>query len=100
MQPELLNQSDEEIRGLVNQELRAILGMSQMPEFSDVVRYENAMPQYHVGHLQRVASIEKCLAVIPGLLFAGSAYYGVGIPDSISSGRMAAESVVRGLQAG
>ena len=55
LQPELLHYDDEMIAGFVNDELRSIFGMKAEPMFSEVIRYNNAMPQYHVGHLARVA---------------------------------------------
>ncbi len=91
LQPELLHNDDETISGFVNDELRSIFGMKAEPMFSEVIRYNNAMPQYHVGHLDRVARIESLLKNTPGLYLAGSAYTGVGIPDSIASGWLAAE---------
>ena len=94
MQPELLNNDDDTIAGFVNAELRSIFGMKAEPMFSEVIRYNNAMPQYHVGHLERVARIESLLNNTPGLHLAGSAYTGVGIPDSIASGWVAADNVL------
>ena len=55
------------------------------------------MPQYVLGHLERLERIEGALAEHPGLAVAGAAYRGVGIPDCIRSGETAAESVVRAL---
>jgi oxygen-dependent protoporphyrinogen oxidase len=52
------------------------------------------MPQYEVGHLERVARIRARLAAIPGLHLAGNALSGVGIPDCIAAGERAAEAVV------
>ncbi|MEQ9411161.1 MAG: protoporphyrinogen oxidase [Fuerstiella sp.] len=94
MQPELLQQDDSQILAMVQEELKNLLGMKSPPLFSQLVRYQNAMPQYHVGHLSRVAQIEQLLQQHPGLHLAGSAYHGVGIPDSITSGRAAAEHAV------
>ena len=94
MQPALLNNDDDTIAGFVNDELRSIFGMKAEPMFSEVIRYNNAMPQYHVGHLDRVARIESLLKNTPGLHLAGSAYTGVGIPDSIASGWVAADNVL------
>ncbi len=91
MQREMLDHDNDAIAGFVNDELKAIFGMKTEPLFSEVIRYENAMPQYHVGHLDRVARIEAMVAETPGLYLAGSGYRGVGIPDSIASGRLAAE---------
>lgn len=94
MQPELLSNDDDTISGFVNDELRSIFGMKADPMFGEVIRYHNAMPQYHVGHLDRVARIESLLENTPGLHLAGSAYRGVGIPDSIASAWTAAERVL------
>jgi oxygen-dependent protoporphyrinogen oxidase len=55
------------------------------------------MPQYTLGHLDRLAVIERHLAEHPGLFVAGSAYKGVGIPDCIASGEAAAEAVLKFL---
>ena len=96
MQPELLQSDDDAISAMVNDELRQIFGMSADPMFSEVVRYHNAMPQYHLGHLDRVARIVALQSRFPGLQLAGNAFHGVGIPDSIASGRDAADRIVAG----
>jgi oxygen-dependent protoporphyrinogen oxidase len=55
------------------------------------------MPQYVLGHPERLARIESSLSSHPGLAVAGAAYRGVGIPDCIQSGEAAAESVANAL---
>lgn len=95
MQPKLLDYNDEDLVRIVNEELTDIFGMHREPLFAEVVRYPKAMPQYEVGHAERVAAIEHELTACQGLCLAGSAYYGVGIPDSIASGRQAAEKAIR-----
>jgi oxygen-dependent protoporphyrinogen oxidase len=57
------------------------------------------MPQYELGHLERVARVEVALERHPGLAVAGAAYRGVGVPDCIRSGEEAAESVARSVAA-
>jgi len=52
------------------------------------------MPQYEVGHLDRVAEIENALEQFPGLVLAGNSYRGAGIPDCIRSGEAAAQSLI------
>ena len=94
-QPELLNRSDDELVDLVREELSAILGVHHRESLSLVTRYNKAMPQYHIGHQQRIQTIEQQVAVTSGLQLAGSAYHGVGIPDCVRSGREAAEATVR-----
>ena len=61
MQPELVEQEDAALGEMVMAELRELLGVRGHPEFLEVVRYHRAMPQYHVGHLERVARIEHRL---------------------------------------
>jgi len=97
MHPEKMQLSDDELKEVVRRELAAMLGVSGEPDFQEVVRYENSMPQYHVGHLDRVASIESRVSNLTGLELAGNAYRGVGIPDSIASGEAAAERVNKRL---
>ena len=97
MQPELLDASDTQINAMVHDELRSILGMKAVPLFSHVARYNNAMPQYHIGHMELVEDIEREASEHAGLFLAGNAYRGVGIPDSIASGRNAAEECIEFL---
>ncbi|MDB5339048.1 MAG: hemY [Planctomycetaceae bacterium] len=95
MQPEYFGISDEETKQLVREELRDLLGVTGTPDFEVVARYPRSMPQYHVGHLERVKRIRELGAQFPGLGLAGSSYDGVGLPDSIHSGEAAAEQAVR-----
>jgi len=57
------------------------------------------MPQYELGHLELVQSIESVIAKHPGLALAGNAYHGVGVPQCIHSGEQAAERIARELGA-
>ena len=93
MQPELFALPDAEILALVRRELESIFGVQGTPDFEFVARYTRSMPQYHVGHLDLVRSIESAAARYPKLALAGNAYHGVGIPDSIHSGEQAAERI-------
>lgn len=99
LQPELFELDDDALVRLVKEELHATLGVQGDPEFSIVVRYPRAMPQFHVGHLELVAEIERLTAEHAGLAIAGNAYRGVGVPDAIHSGEQAAERIVRRLGA-
>lgn len=87
---------DEELVALARDELRAT-GVEAAPLLTRVRRWPLGMPQYVLGHPERVARIEERLVEHPGLALAGAAYRGVGIPDCIASGERAAESVVRAL---
>lgn len=98
-QPELLQKTDQELEELVQVELRELLGASGRPELCKTVRWEQSMPQYHVGHLDRVTRIEQRIKAFPTLALAGNAYRGVGIPQCIHSGEQAAERIVQRLRA-
>jgi oxygen-dependent protoporphyrinogen oxidase len=88
--------SDEQLVDLARAEV-AFLGGVAEPLFSRVHRWPRGMPQYLLGHVQRLERIDAALAAHSGLAVAGAAYRGVGIPDCISSGEVAAESVARAL---
>ena len=70
------------------------------PVLTRVRHHAHAMPQYTVGHLERVAEIERRAAGASGLVLAGAAYRGVGIPDCVRSGEAAGETALRHLAAG
>lgn len=93
LQPDLCDLDDEALVQLVRKELEATLGVTGDPEFSMVVRYPQAMPQYTLGHLDRVAEIERLAGQHLGFALAGNAYHGVGVPDAIHSGEQAAERI-------
>jgi oxygen-dependent protoporphyrinogen oxidase len=99
LQPHLFDLPDDELRRLVQKDLEELLGARGEPEFCEIVRWSRAMPQYHVGHLERVKTIEERGAQLSGLALAGNAYRGVGIPFCIRSGEAAAERVVSEIKA-
>jgi oxygen-dependent protoporphyrinogen oxidase len=76
-------------------ELAELLGVRGKPLLEQVDRWHAAMPQYHVGHLGRIAAIESATERLGGLALAGAAYRGVGIPQVIASGRAAAARVMQ-----
>jgi oxygen-dependent protoporphyrinogen oxidase len=90
LQPALCELDDADLVALVQRELGETLGVRGVPDFALVVRYPRAMPQYTLGHVDRVAAIFQEAARHPGLRFAGNAYHGVGVPDAIHSGEQAA----------
>jgi len=90
--------SDEDASVLeVARDELTILGIDAEPHLTRVHRWPNGMPQYVLGHPQRLDRIGEALERHPGLALAGAAYRGVGIPDCIESGERAAESVARAL---
>ncbi len=93
---DLTADSDRDLVSLARQEVH-LLGIGAKPSLSRIHRWPLGMPQYVMGHPERVARIETALEAQPGLAVAGAAYRGVGIPDCIRSGEDAAESVVATL---
>jgi oxygen-dependent protoporphyrinogen oxidase len=97
LQPELARLADSQLEALVRQELAELIGAQGEPEFCEVARWLGIMPQYHVGHLDLVAAIEKRAEALPHFSLAGNAYRGVGIPFCVRSGEQAAERVAQAL---
>ena len=98
LQQEQLAHSDAEIQQAIVHDLRQLLGLTGEPVAMSVTRHLEAMPQYHVGHLDRVAHIASRVAQCPGLVLAGNAYHGVGIPDCIHSAERAAQTLLEYLR--
>ena len=91
-----LQRDDEDLVDVVRRDLSALLGQP-VPKAIDahVHRWGGALPQYAVGHRDRVAAIHEAVAGVPGLAVCGAAYDGVGIPACIASGRAAAAQTRR-----
>ena len=88
---------DDELLELARAEVERRLGATGEPGLARVGRWPQGMPQYLVGHRERVARIEAAGERFPWLALAGNAYRGVGIPDCIASGEAAAERLLAGL---
>jgi oxygen-dependent protoporphyrinogen oxidase len=97
LQPGLVDLPDNGLRQLALEELRELLGIRGEPRVTDITRWPRSMPQYHVGHVERVARIEQLAIRHPTLALAGNAYHGVGIPQCIASGEAAAKRIVSRL---
>ncbi|HEU4932778.1 MAG TPA: protoporphyrinogen oxidase, partial [Pyrinomonadaceae bacterium] len=93
LQPEIFALDEAGIATRVETDLRELLKIREDPCFIEVAKWERSMPQYEVGHLDRVNEIEKLVAELPGLALAGNSYRGAGIPDCIRSGEAAAENL-------
>jgi protoporphyrinogen/coproporphyrinogen III oxidase len=87
--------SDEQLIAIVRNELQQIVGLRADPTFARVYKWKSAMAQYSVGHLERIARIERLRKQLPGLALAGNGYRGIGVPDCVRSGREAAKQVVQ-----
>ena len=93
--PQSMELDDATLYATVRRELDALLGITAEPLFHRIYRWRRSNPQYDVGHLERIAAIERSLP--PGIHVAGSAYRGVGIPDCVKSAQEAAGRVTGGL---
>lgn len=89
---------EEELIPLVRAELKDILGIDAKPLTSRVYRWPNALPQYNLGHPERLAEIERCVSRHPGLALTGASYRGVGIPDCIADARTQSTALVERLR--
>jgi oxygen-dependent protoporphyrinogen oxidase len=88
---------DQSLVARVKSELREICGLAAEPLYVEVNRWIKAMPQYVLGHLDRLEQAEVALSRYGGIVLTGSAYRGVGIPDCVREASLAAVKVVRYL---
>jgi oxygen-dependent protoporphyrinogen oxidase len=95
LQPQLFQVDDAIMEKNVRDELAGLLGVKAQPLFSRTSRHPRSMPQYHVGHQERIGRIEAQVVELPGLALAGSAYHGVGISDCVRTGEETAEKIVK-----
>ncbi len=86
---------EEEMVAVAREEIHSIMGLDAEPILTYVHRWQDSHPQYDVGHLDLMAEIDARCASHPGLYLAGSSYRGVGIPDCIHSGQLAAEAILK-----
>ncbi len=93
----VLQRDDTELLDAAMLDLREATGLHAPLLDADVTRWGGALPQYAVGHLDRVARIRTAVDAVPGLEICGAAYDGVGIPAVIATGRAAATRVVAAL---
>lgn len=93
---EIMEKSDEEIIEIVRQQLIEMLGLDPdvKPLFTRIFRWTMGMPQYTMGHLDRMDELESLTDTYAGLAFAGGSYRGVGIPNCLESGEKAVSKVL------
>ena len=95
----ILQRDDGELARLASADLAAAVGVRGAPADTRVTRWGGGLPQYSVGHLDRVARIRAGVAAQPGLAVCGAAYDGIGIPACIASARLAVSQVLSYLRA-
>jgi oxygen-dependent protoporphyrinogen oxidase len=92
--PDVLRLSDDEVLSLARSELAELLRFRAEPQVAKIARWPGSMPQYTVGHLERMMALETELSRAPGIFVAGNAYSGIGISDCIRTARIAVDRVV------
>jgi oxygen-dependent protoporphyrinogen oxidase len=90
----LLAQNDLALARLAREELSHYLGPLPSADVTVVRRWPRSLPQYEVGHQERIAEFDQQIAALPGLRCVGSAYHGVGLPDLVRDGRAAARNLL------
>jgi oxygen-dependent protoporphyrinogen oxidase len=98
--PQLAAAGDAELRGAVQEELARLLGAGADPMWSEITRWPRAIPQYTMGHLQRIARVEEAERAAPGLYFCANYRGGVSIGDCVKAGHATAERITGHLVGG
>jgi oxygen-dependent protoporphyrinogen oxidase len=92
----LMNCGNDEAAAVARLELARILGPLPEPQLTVVRRWPRSLPQYGVGHLERMAELDGRVSALYGLWLLGNGYRGVGIPDLVRDARIAARQVAGG----
>jgi oxygen-dependent protoporphyrinogen oxidase len=92
--PQLAELPDTELLDRVLHDLRDIMGIAAEPEFVSVYRHQRAIPQYLVGHAERLRIIDEELSRFPGLVLTGNAFRGVSLNDCVLNAMRTAESLL------
>lgn len=92
-----LEQYDQELVDGVCRELRNMIGLNASPRYWEIHRWEKGMPQYVIGHQERMANVRMALESYPGLFVIGAGMYGIGIPDCIREGHQVGEKIIKHL---
>jgi oxygen-dependent protoporphyrinogen oxidase len=90
---DMLDRSDDQLLASLRAELRLTMNITATPVFHRIVRWDRAIPQYVLGHLDRVARIASHLTRHPGLYLGGNAYHGVALNDCAERGSILAETI-------
>lgn len=93
MSGDALDESDQKLVEIARGELRDIMGVQASPDFHVIHRWPGSMAQYTVGHQKRIEEVQSRMRSLPNLYLAGNYFDGIGIPDCIRLGRVAAETI-------
>ena len=92
--PGAIDLAESEVKARVLADLKEIMGIDAEPDFVRIFRHRQAIPQYTVGHGQRLLALDERLGGTPGLFLTGNAFFGVGLNDCVNSSNQIAERVV------
>ncbi len=98
--PEFARLADEQLIDRVRSDLQDILGLRAEPDFVRIFRHERAIPQYVVGHANRLEAINERVAQFPGLVLTGNAFKGVSLNDCVVNAWKTAQSLFPNTQNG
>ena len=94
----IVSWGDSELLAAVREDIEEILGIQGKPILSRIYHWKKSMPQYTLGHEERLARIEGGLSNYPGLFITGSAYRGIGISDCAHEAELTAEQVLKFIE--
>lgn len=95
--PEAFDWDDEAIRAVVTADLASLLGARGEPLLIEVARHPRAMPQYTLGHLERVEAVHRLASRHPRLFLTGNAFDGASLPDVAKAAEAAADEALTSL---
>ncbi len=96
--PDAVNLNDRELTHIVRSELQKAMGIRTPPYFSKIIRHPRGIPQYDLGHLDRVATIERRRSDFPGLWVSGNSYQGVSVNACAEEAPKIADSIIEFLR--
>ncbi len=96
--PDIVDWDDAKLLTAMRAELRLAMKITAEPIFHQIIRWNRAIPQYHLGHIDRVARIETDCAKYPGLFLGGNAYRGVALNDCVEQGDVVAGRIAEFLR--
>jgi oxygen-dependent protoporphyrinogen oxidase len=94
---ELAEQDEGRLISLVMAELSDIMGIKAEPDFAKVYRHPKGIPQYPVGHQERLGTIDKIVSKFKGFYITGNAYRGIGVNDCIENSYKLAERILKDI---
>ncbi|ABK97655.1 protoporphyrinogen oxidase [Pelobacter propionicus] len=96
--PDYVHMGDDELLGRVRGDMKDVMGIVAEPSFIRIFRHPQAIPQYTVGHGERLKHLEERLACHPGLILTGNSYRGIGLNDCVAAAQRASDQALELLR--